>query len=53
MTGKRHKKPTSCSSKKADRAESHVANPTHLTSAAKSPQVSGTVCFRGIRLGIE
>ena len=39
MTGKRHKKPKSCSSKKADRAKSHVAKPTDLTSAAKSPQV--------------
>ena len=39
MTGKRHKKPKSCSSKKADRAESHVAKPTDSTSAAKSPQV--------------
>ena len=40
MTGKRHKKPKSCSSKKAHLAESHVAKSTDLTLAAKSPQVN-------------
>ena len=40
MTGKRHKKPKSCSSKKAHRAESHVGKPTDLMPASKSPQVN-------------